>query len=305
MSDFSIKILGSSSALPTSTRSLSAHVLNAHGRFFLIDCGEATQIQLRKYRVPMTKISNVFISHLHGDHFFGLLGFISTLNLMDKKGELTIHAHADLEGMINPFLQYFDDKLSYTIHFNKIQPNKQQIIYEDKAITVETIPLKHRIPTCGFLFKEKEKPRTILKEMLDFYKVPIKKIQSIKEGSDFETESGELIPNEKLTKNPPKSRSFAYCSDTKFHEKIIPIIKGVDILYHESTFESKDVKLAIKTKHSTSDQAAMIAKQAEVGKLLIGHFSTRYKNTDTLLKEAKSVFENTVAVEDGDFFEIR
>ena len=304
MSEFSIKILGSSSALPTSIRSLSAHVLNVHGRFFLIDCGEATQIQLRKYRVSMTKINHIFISHLHGDHFYGLFGLISTLNLMGKNGTLHIHAHSDLKVLLNPFLEYFDNKLSFKVVFNQIQPNKNKIIFEDNGLTVETIPLKHRIPTCGFLFREKQKLRTIKKDMIIFHKIPVSKIQSIKEGEDFINNEGVIIDNTKLTEEPSKPRSYAYCSDTKYLEKVIPIIKGVDILYHEATFEKKDEKLAAKTYHSTSEQAALIAKHAEVSKLLIGHFSTRYKKIDKLLADAKNIFDNTIAVNDGDYFQI-
>jgi len=304
MSEFSVKILGSSSALPTSTRSLSAHVLQARERFFLIDCGEATQLQLRKYRVPMTRIDHVFITHLHGDHIYGLFGLISTLNLMGKKGQLHIYAHVDLEKLMKPHIDYFEKGLSFEVIFQYIRPNHHTVIFEDKSITVETIPLKHRIPTCGFLFREKELPRNIKKDKIDFYKIPIKDIPGIKAGNDFITDEGKLIPNKSLTIDPPKPRSYAYCSDTRYYERIIDIIKGVDLLYHEATFEDKDEHLAKKTYHSTARHAALIAKKAEVGKLIIGHFSTRYKKIDKLIAQSKDEFPNTIAVNDGDYFKV-
>lgn len=304
MSEFSIKILGSSSALPTKNRSLSAHVLNAHGRFYLIDCGEATQFQLRKFRVPMTRINQIFISHLHGDHYFGLFGLISTLNLMGKSNDLTIFAHSDLEHLLLPHLLYYNNKLNFKVNFFPLKPTKAELIFEDKGITVETIPLKHRIPTCGFLFREKSSLRSMKKEMIDFYNIPFYKINGIKNGEDFLMDDGTVIANKILSNDPPEPRTYAYCSDTAYTEKILEQIRGIDLLYHEATFLDRDVKLAQKTKHSTARQAAEIAKKAEVKKLLIGHFSSRYSTIEELLYEARNVFPDTELVADGENFSL-
>ncbi len=210
----SVLILGSSSALPTSERNLTAHVLNVNERFFLIDCGEGTQLQLRKYKASFSKIDHIFITHLHGDHTFGLPGLISTFNLLGRKKPLHIYAHGDLENMVMQFLLHYIKELSFTLEFHPLIFNSTQLILENENITVQSIPLKHRIPTCGFIFKEKEALRKIKKEMIEFYHIPIKELLKLKKGSDFLTDEGILISNTLLTIDPIPAKSYAFCSDT-------------------------------------------------------------------------------------------
>lgn len=270
----------------------------------MIDCGEGTQIQLRKNKIKFTKIDHIFISHLHGDHCFGLIGFISTLGLMGRQAELHIHAHPDLEKILQPQLDYFCRDLSYQVEFDCFDPKKREIIYTDKHVEVETIPLVHRIPTVGFLFKEKPEERKIKKEFVFVHKPSIKDILAIKKGEDYLNKDGFLMPNSQITNDPPLTRSYAFCTDTKYSEKIIDQIKGVDVLYHESTFTKDKEKLAKKTYHSTAEQAAKIAIKANVGRLLIGHFSSRYKFLEPFLNEAKEVFPETLLAKEGDVITI-
>jgi ribonuclease Z len=301
---FSIIILGTSSALPTSERFPTAHLLNANERFFLIDCGEGTQIQLRRFKIRLGKINNIFISHLHGDHIFGLFGLISSFCLLGRTSKLHIYGPVMLEELLLDHLKYFQNDLTFQIVTHTFQNKRSALIYQDHNIEVRTIPLLHRVPTCGFLFKEKKAPKNIKKEMVEKYKIPISDIIKIKSGSDYRTADGTIIPNDELTLPAYKIRSYAFCSDTAYDEKIIEHVKSVDILYHETTFAHKDAELATETSHSTTKQAADIARKAGVGKLLIGHFSSRYKNYDFFEQEAREIFENSVAVKDGDVFSI-
>jgi len=299
---FSLTILGSSSALPTSQRSLPAHVIKMHERVFLIDCGEGTQIQLRKYRVRLARIHNIFISHLHGDHYFGLFGLINSFNLLGRKSDLHIYAPADLEKILDHQLFYFD-KLNYKIIFHPLEENKA-VIFEDDKLTVKHFPLKHKIPTWGFIFLEKQNPPNIKKELVRKFNIPFTEIIRIKNGGDLVREDGKTIKNIDLVIPAPKPRSMAYCSDTMFYPAIIPVIKKVDLLYHEASFSNEDEWRATNTTHSTGKQAATIAREAEVGKMVIGHFSARYKNLDFLLEECKEVFANTELAIEGRSFEI-
>lgn len=301
---FELTILGSSSAVPTSKRNLTAHVLNVHERFFLIDCGEGTQLQIRKNKVRFGKINNIFISHLHGDHIFGLFGLISTFNLLDRDKDLHIYAHPELENILHRHIEYFERSLSFKIVYHHLNPKQNELIYEDDKVKVETIPLKHRIPTCGFRFTEKPYLRNLIKNVVQDYHIPISKIQGIREGEDLIKDNGEIIPNHELTLPPYKSRSFAYCTDTAYSEKIIPIIKDVDLLFHEATFDKSMKQQAKKTFHSTSEDAAKIAKQANAKRLIVGHFSARYKNVNPLIEEAKAIFTNTTAAEDGEKYQV-
>lgn len=301
---FSVTILGSSSALPTSERFPTAHLLNANERFFLIDCGEGTQIQLRKFKIRFGKINHIFISHLHGDHIFGIFGLISSFSLIGRSATLHIFGPEQIEELILDHLKYFQNELSFDISIHKFQHRRSALIYHDPKIEVMTIPLKHRIPSCGFLFREKQVPRNIKKEMVEKYSIPIKDIVKIKNGADYETSNGIIIPNSELTLPPFLTRSYAYCSDTAYSEDIVDIVKSVDLLYHEATFLQKDEDLAAETLHSTSKQAAEIAVKANAGKLIIGHFSSRYKNYDAFEKEAQEVFPETKAVMDGDVFSV-
>ena len=299
---FSVTVLGSSSALPTSSRYPTAHLLNAYERFFLIDCGEGTQIQLRKFKARFSKIGRVFISHLHGDHYFGLFGLLSSLSLLGRTNDFHIHAHKELEKMLNFQFKYY--QLGFRIVFHPLPENNVDIIYEDKQITVTTFPLKHGIASNGFLFKEKIKDKNIKKELIDYYKLSIKDIVKIKAGENFIDAEGNEIANEHLTFPAFKQRSYAFCSDTAFEPAIVPIIKNVDILYHESTFAEDMKQRAKETHHSTAKQAAEIAKRAGAIKLLLGHFSARYKELGIFEKEASAIFANVSNVVEGQTYSI-
>ncbi|MCK5168818.1 MAG: ribonuclease Z [Bacteroidales bacterium] len=297
---FELTILGSSSAVPTSKRNLTAHVLNVHERFFLIDCGEGTQIQIRKNKIRFGKINHIFISHLHGDHIFGLFGLISTFNLLNRDKDLHIYSHPELESILSRHIEYFERTISFKIVYHHLKPKKNEIIYEDEKVIVETIPNKHRVPACGFKFTEKRHLRNLRKNVVEKYVIPISKIRSVQEGDDFINDNNEIITNEKLTLPPYNTRSYAYCTDTAYSEKIIPLIKDVDLLFHEATFGMDMKHLAKTTYHSTSEDAALIAKKANIGKLIIGHFSARYKDVGIIINEARKIFPNTLSAEDGE-----
>jgi ribonuclease Z len=299
-----LTILGSSSALPTSERYPSAHVLNAHERLYLIDCGEGTQMQLRRNRIKISSINHIFISHLHGDHIFGLYGLISTFNLTGRKQPLNLYVPGNYQNILPSHLKDFDINLNFEIKFISLRGKDPIQILDDKYLTVCAFPLKHRIPSFGFIFREKILDRNITKESIEFYHIPISAIHRIKKGDDFITESGDIIKNELITYDPPKPLSFAYCSDTKYYERIASFVSGVDLLYHEATFDNSLRHLAIKTGHSTSIQAATVAKNAGAGKLLIGHFSARYKDISPLLDEARTIFPETLPAEDGKTYEV-
>jgi len=301
---FSVTVLGSSSALPTTNRFPSAHVINSHERLFLVDCAEGTQIQLRKYHQKMNRINDIFISHLHGDHVFGIFGLISTFNLLGRKSPLNIYAHSDFEDILKTNVAFFNDKMSFQIVFHPLNCSIVETIYEDNHLTVSTLPLRHRMPTVGFLFKEKLQQPNVRKDLISKYSIGLADIVKIKNGDDFTTASGEVILNSELTYYSHVPRSYAYCSDTFYSERLVGLVKNVDLLYHEATFLEKDINLAKQTGHSTAVQAATVAQKANVGKLLIGHFSSRYKNAHQHEIEAKEIFPNTIAVEDGQVFYI-
>ncbi len=304
MKSFSLTILGSNSALPTSKRYPTAQILNVSEHFFLIDCGEGTQMQLRRNHAKFMKINNIFISHLHGDHCFGLIGLISTFGLMGRKHDLNIYSHPDLEKLLTPQLDYFCKELPFKIVFHAFDASKNNVIFENKHITVSTIPLKHRIPTAGFLFKEKLGERKIKKDFVFVHNPSIKEMLQIKKGFDFIDEDGNVLANKDITLPPPKPRSYAFCSDTKYTETIINQIKEVDLLYHEATFLEDNTYLAKKTYHSTAKQAAVIAKKANVKKLIIGHFSSRYHDVKPFLYEAKVEFSMTELAVEGSVFNV-
>ena len=300
---FELTILGSSSALPTSNRFPTAHLLNVGERFFLIDCGEGTQVQLRKFGKNPARIHHIFISHLHGDHVFGLFGLLSTLGMMGRKVAMNLYGPAALQPMMEQHFSFFGN-LPFGLKFRCPNPEDPGPLYEDEKVEVSAIPLKHRAPTFGFLFREKPRPLNVDKEKMGFYKPGIADLVKIKNGEDFVTPSGERIPNAELTLPPYHRRSYAYISDTVFDEGIIPRIQGADLLFHEATFSGRDEKLAIETLHSTAPQAAVIASKAGVKKLLIGHFSSRYKDHDHLVEEAREIFPETEGVSDGDVYSV-
>lgn len=280
-------------------------MLELRNKQFMIDCGEGTQIRLRQMGLKTNRLGHIFISHLHGDHVFGLMGLITTFGMLKRTSDLNIHAHPDLETLLAPHLRYFAEGAPFQVIFHPFNPDVSEIIYDDRSVKVSTIPLKHRVPSCGFLFEEKTGERHIKRDMIDFYQVPVSQILKIKQGADFETADGEIIPNEVFTTPPTPPVRYAYCSDTAYHEKIIPFIRDVDCLYHEATFGDDEVLRSRQTMHSTARQAAEIARKAGVKKLIIGHFSARYDNKTVLLNQAKEIFENTFLAEDMKTFEIQ
>ncbi|MFV0522628.1 MAG: ribonuclease Z [Mangrovibacterium sp.] len=302
---FNLTILGSSAALPTSEKFPTAQVLNALGRLFLIDCGEGTQHQLRANKISVLRIDQILISHLHGDHFFGLIGLLSSMSLLGRTKDLHLYAHSKIKEYIDFHTFFLDhNELSFKIVYHPLNFKNSQIIFENKKLVVRSFPLKHSIPTCGFRFDEKPKPANIIKEQISRYEIPLKEVKFIKDGADFVCTDGRVIPNEKLIIPAPAPRSYAYCSDTAYSPNIIEEIRDVNLLYHEATFLDKDRLKAINTQHSTSMEAALIAKSACVSKLLIGHFSARYHNTEILLDEAKSVFKHAKEAKENCIFKI-
>lgn len=294
MEKFEVHILGCGSALPTTRHFSSSQVLNIREKLFMIDCGEGSQLQLRRSKLKFSRLNHIFISHLHGDHCFGLIGLISTFGLMGRTATLHIYAHKDLEVLMSSQLDYFCKGMTYKVEFHNIDPSKREIIYNDKSIKVTTIPLRHRIPTCGFLFEENRMPRHIKRDMVDFYRVPVSFMNRLKNGMDYVTPEGEVIANSRLTNNSDTPRKYAYCSDTIYYPKIVDQIANVDLLFHEATFANSESERAKSTFHTTASQAGIIAKAASVKQLLIGHYSARYEDGNILLEEAKQEFENTV-----------
>ncbi|MDR2954242.1 MAG: ribonuclease Z [Prevotella sp.] len=299
MEKFELDILGCGSATPTTRHNPSSQVLNIRDKLFMIDCGEGTQLQFRRSKLGFGRLNRIFISHLHGDHCFGLIGLISTLALLGRTGELTIHTPPGLEQTLSPEMDYFCKDNPFKVIIEPFSPTKSEVIYEDRSVTVTTIPLNHRIPCAGFLFRERQKNAHLLPNMIRFYNIPIKELKKIKEGADFVTDDGRVIPNAHLTRPSEPARAYAYCSDTAYYEKIIPIIEGVDLLYHEATFADSDRGRAKETGHSTAAQAAEIAKRAGVKKLMLGHFSARYPDNRVLLDEATKIFSNTILANEG------
>ena len=273
------------------------------GGFFLIDCGEGTQTQMRKYKIGFSRINHIFISHLHGDHIFGLIGLISTFALIGRENDLHIYSHSELQKFLSPQVEFlYASELPFKIIFHPLNFKKEQQIYEDSKVTVFSFPLDHRISTCGFRFEEKPALPNLLPEKINEFQIPIRDRQRIKEGGDFITSDGRTIPHAELTINKHRARTFAFCSDTRYNESYIESIRKVDLLYHEATFANDNQDLAQTTYHSTGEDAAKVALKAEIGKLIIGHFSARYKDHTVILKEAQTIFMNTEAITEGQVF---
>ena len=297
---FQLTILGSSSAMPTSVKYPTAQVLQVPGRLFLIDCGEGTQHQLRVNRIPISQINHILISHLHGDHFFGLIGLLSTQLLMGRQQDLHLYADSRLKEYVDSQFQFLGmNHPGFKMIFHPLNFNRADQIYEDKLITITSFPLNHRIPCCGFRFDEKPRQPNIRKDQLKRYQIPIREIKQIKAGKNFLSASGELILNDRLVTPAAAPRSYAFCSDTAYSPNIIPHLKDIDLLYHEATFEKCDEALARATFHSTGEQAARMANEAGAKKLLIGHFSARYRTSNSIINEAKAVFKTTEAAEEN------
>lgn len=304
MSTFNVLILGSASAIPSLNRNPTSQLININEKYFLVDCGEGTQLQLRKNNINFNRLNHIFISHLHGDHYLGLTGLLQTMNLLGRDRELVVFGPKDLEEVITVHFKYAKSYPSYPLKFVALDASVSSIIYENDEITVETIILDHRLPCTGFLFKEKTKPRRVKPAAILHYNIPKYAINKLKFGCDYITQEGDIIQNSLLTSDSLPSFSYAFCSDTAYNEKIIPLIRKVSLLYHEATFLDKDKDKAMKTKHSTAKEAAMIAKKSDSNYLIIGHFSNRYSNLEELLNEAKSVFEKTALATEGSLFKI-
>ena len=304
MTKFSVLILGNAAAAPTLSRNHTSQLINIDEQYYLMDCGEGTQLRLREHKIRIQRINQIFISHLHGDHYLGLIGLIQTMHLLGRKSKLTIYCPDNIKEIIDIHLKYSGGQPNYPIECIQISKEVSETVFENNKIEVISIPLSHRIACTGFLFREKPKQKRIDPKALKKYKIPKFEIAKIKSGNDYMSPEGNLIKNEALTFDPYPSFSYAFCSDTRYDEKIIPLIKGVDLLYHEATFTDADEKRAKKTYHSTATQAAEIAKKAKAKRLIIGHFSNRYADFDVLLNEAKLVFKNTQIAAQGNEFNV-
>lgn len=293
MLPFKIHILGCGSATPTLHHFPSSQIVEVRGKLFMIDCAEGTQLQLRKLRVPFTKIQAIFISHIHGDHCFGLIGMISTFGLLGRTAPLHIYAPKALEKMLEMQIEMFCNDLGYEVVFHAVDTKENKVIYDDRSLTVETVPLCHRVPCAGYIFREKPTLPHIRRDMIDFYQIPLSQINNIKAGADWTTPDGTLIENSRLVTPAEPPRSYAYCSDTAYLPHLHELLKGVTTLYHESTYAEDMMDNAVKYCHSTARQAAMVAKAAGVSRLLLGHYSSRYTNEEILLNEAREIFNNS------------
>ena len=297
-----LNILGCYAATPRSFTNPTSQVLEMKNELFLIDCGEGTQVQLRRNKIKFNKIKHIFISHLHGDHCYGLVGLISTFRLLNRENELHIYGPKGIKEIITLQLKLSNSWTNYPLYFHELESKEPQVIYEDEKLSVETIPLIHRIYTNGFLFKEKPGDRKLLIDKAVDYNIDVSLFKSLKKGKDVTSESGELIPNHLVTADPEPTKSYAYCSDTAFNQKMIPQISGATVLYHESTFLEDKAQLAFPTKHSTAKEAAQIAKEAGVKQLILGHYSTRYANTNLFREEAATIFPEVDLADDGKVF---
>jgi ribonuclease Z len=298
-----LTILGCYAATPRTITNPTSHVLEIRNRMFLIDCGEGTQVQLRKNKLKFSKINHIFISHLHGDHLYGLVGLISTFMLLNRQTDLHVYGPKGIKEIVLLQLRYSNSFTGYNLYFHELISKESEIIYEDEKVIVKTIPLKHRIYTNGFLFQEKVGDRKLNVDAVQEYKIDTCYYQKIKNGSDITLDNGTIIPNSEITFDPIQPKSYAFCSDTMYDESIISIIKDCDVLYHETTFLESEADKAEKTMHSTAKQAAAIAAKANVKQLILGHYSTRYDSIDLFRQEAEMLFSDVLLADDGKVFE--
>lgn len=298
-----LTILGCYAATPRTITNPTSQVLEIKNQMFLIDCGEGTQVQLRKHKIKFSRINHIFISHLHGDHFYGLVGLISTFMLLNRVNDLHVYGPKGIKELILIQLKASGSYTGYNLYFHELESTESEIIFEDEKVIVKTIPLKHRIYTNGYLFKEKNSNRKLNIEAVEKYNIETCYYQKIKAGGTITLEDGTIIPNHLLSFDPEPEKSYAFCSDTVYNETILPIIKNVDALYHESTFLESEAHLADKTMHTTAKQAAIIAKKANVKTLIMGHYSTRYGNIEFFKEEAQTIFNNVILADDGKEFE--
>lgn len=304
MEPFKIHILGCGSALPTLKHNASSQLIEMRGKCFMVDCGEGAQMQFRRSHIHFSKLNAIFISHMHGDHCFGLMGLLSTLGMLGRTSKLRIYAPKDYEPLFRQQVEFFMQTMEYEMEMIPVDTEKQQVIYEDHSLTVETVPLQHRVPCCGFIFREKPTLPHIRRDMIDYYGIPVSQINNIKNGADWTNEDGDIIPNTRLVQPAGSPRSYAYCSDTRFVPGLKEKVKGVTVLYHESTYTSDQEDRAKIYYHSTARQAATIAAGAGVGTLLLGHYSARYNDEQVLLEEAKAVFDHSILSQEGMVFDV-
>lgn len=299
MEPFKIHILGCGSVLPTLRHNASSQIVEIRGKMFMVDCAEGTQMQLRRSKINFQRIQAVFISHMHGDHCFGLIGMISTFGLMGRTAPLDVYATKELGPVLDMLMKSFCNDYSFEVRFHAIDTKQNAVIYDDRSLTVETIPLQHRVPCCGFLFREKPTLPHIRRDMIDYLEIPFSQINNIKAGADWVTPDGKVIPNSRLVTPSDNTRSYAYCSDTRYIPDLWKLVNGATVLYHESTYASDCEDRARTYWHSTARQAAMVARDAKVGKLLLGHYSARYNDESKILDEAKAVFPKSFLTNEG------
>lgn len=305
MEPFRIHILGCGSALPTLKHSASAQLIEMRGKCFMMDCGEGAQMQFRRSHVHFAKVSAIFISHLHGDHCFGLLGLLSTFGMLGRTSRLKIFAQECYASLFEQQMDFFMQGMTYEIEFVPVDTTLQKVVYEDHSVTVETVPLRHRVPCCGYIFREKPTLPHIRRDMIDYYGIPLSQINNIKNGADWTTPEGDIVPNSRLVEPADAPRSYAYCSDTCYLPDLYERVKDVTVLYHESTYTSENEDRAKIYYHSTARQAALVAQKAGAGRLLLGHYSARYNNENVLLEEAKAVFPESYLAQEGMVFEVK
>jgi ribonuclease Z len=298
-----LTLLGCYAATPRTITNPTAQVLEIRNRMFLIDCGEGTQVQLRKNKLKFSKINHIFISHLHGDHMYGLVGLISTFMLLNRQTDLHVYGPKGIKEIILLQLRYSNSFTGYNLYFHELESKESEIIFEDDKVIVKTIPLQHRIYTNGFLFQEKPKERKLNVEAVEVYQIDKAYYRKIKYGGDITLDNGQIIPNAELSFDPEPTKSYAFCSDTVYNEAIVSLIQNADVLYHEATFLDSEADKAEKTMHSTAKQAATIAKLANVKHLVLGHYSTRYSNIELFKQEAETIFPNVLLGDDGKVFD--
>jgi len=297
-----LTILGCNSAVPSFGRNPTAQVLQTQKENFLIDCGEGTQMQMAKWNIRRSKVTRIFISHLHGDHYFGLIGLINSMSLLNRTQDLHLYGPKELEEIIGIQMRVANSHLSFKLFFHPIL--EEGILVDDNSMTISTFNVKHRIECRGFLFREKKKPRSVNGEQVRAYGIPVSFYEKLQEGQDYTNKEGTVIPNEVLTRPGIRAKSYAYCADTVYDETIIDKVRGVDLLYHETTYLKANEDRAQMHFHSTTTQAATIAQKAEVKKLIIGHFSSRYEKLDEFLIETRSVFKDSVLAQEGTCYKI-
>ncbi len=304
MQPFKVHILGCGSALPTKRHNPSSQIVEIRGKLFMVDCGEGTQAQVRRSRMNFSKVYAIFITHLHGDHVLGLIGMLSTFGLQGRTAPLHVYAPEAYGPLLKMELQMFCSTLDYEIIYHPVDTSATKTIYEDRSLTIDTVPLHHRMPCCGFIFRERPGHRHIRPDMMSFYNVPLSQVDNLRAGHDWTSPDGVVIPNSRLTADPDPVRSYAYCSDTRYMPQLKDTLTGVDTLYHEATYGEDMKDKAVKYLHSTAREAAMTARDASVRKLLIGHFSQRYIDETPLLEEAKNIFKNTFLTNEGMTFDV-